>query len=329
MFFNKKENIPPQKFIKIFESGIFSLPSKSASDFIQDPCGLLIYNQFLEYTKEDLKKLNKTKNLYNIFLEHKNSILVTSLLDKELEENFSTEVISIYKNFPEKTLALADFVFEFESKRLKTDIDLLWKQGLFGLFKNEKSEKNLNFIVNELIKNDLSLIDMLNFLNLDANYQNKEVVINFFKIAKNNGVDLLDKNKDILKVFLPVSKSKEDEFFISVLKIKEIKFLVSLGFKFPTKYYKFNGDSLIIAVIKSRREDLISLIIPNVDTCTPSNADWETQNYMINSLDEYKYKELKDIYYNKTKEAMCHNIYDFLGNKEKKSNDKDTKLLKI
>jgi len=263
----------------------------SLYDQLQNPLGLLLYNQFCLYTKNEIEKVDKNKktSFYSLFLETKNQLLFSCLLAKGCEQHLHENSVNFLKTIPIKTGFVYNTIYNFELQIDKEDLTI-WEKLKLEFLTNEKNEKNITFIINDLIK-DGQFPTRLLTIHIDLVGQKHSNLIK--RILESSKVDI----SSILNDFLPVCTNNQDEeFYISSLKVKNIKTLIDLGFKFQSQNYRFNNQSLIAAVIESGRSDLINIIIPNMSTYTPPNGDWETQNNLILSLNDERHKEIKDIY---------------------------------
>lgn len=344
MNFDKPIEITPQKFLKFLESVIFSLPKNNSTDLSHDGYSAILYNQFLQYSKEDIESINriKEKSFYSLFLEIENPLLFNALLSKGCLEHLDDLSVKVFNEIPVKTKHVFDLIYSFEKEKENKNLnerEVLFKKLCVDFLRFGNQQKNKDFIFKEFLKDNCK--DILLTKDLFTKYANKDknyiesISENFIKTKKSFGFDYVDslfenfvkttkscefdfikENKNILNGYLPKYNGKNEKFFISVLKIDEIKRLIDVGFKFHTENYIFNNQSIVCAVIDSGRKDLIDLIIPNLFTLKPPNSNFEKQNQMIESLDDMRFFDLKEYYFKKLKEEFSESVDGMLEKKD-------------
>ena len=279
----------------------------SIHEYSQKPFSILIYNEIMNHSKEDLEDYSKM-NPNEITYLHPEGIskfdIVFGMQDSYVCSAFLKQGIFIDKLTPSSKWLLnaldnpSDDIFQLiyhiensiMNKKDKindknedtlhswildsyiTDINHTEQIDLLDKYLNEFSGKYSSDIIKHIIQKD------------NKSYSNQQGLIDEFIISKLQllGVDI---NKDGgLNLCLP--DANKDRFRISSNFFPQIEHLLDCGLKFDEKKYVYKGDNLFIATVKSENKSITDFMLPKLTSVIPPNGDWEAQNSYIDSLEK-------------------------------------------
>jgi hypothetical protein len=169
-------------------------------------------------------------------------------------------------------------------------------------------------------KNEQELIKYI-FSNISSN--SNELFIN--RVLERYKQDNVDINKyNFLNGVINESRygSEYSNLFISSSDFPRINKLLEKGFKFEDEKFSHHGESLFIAVLKSKRMDIIRTVLPSLKMPAPRNMTMEEQHTIVDMYkNEKTYTEIKEMYYSK--------YYEYLADKLPEKDTKDIQKKKI
>ena len=137
----------------------------------------------------------------------------------------------------------------------------------------------------------------------------------FLKRLKEDNFNINEEN--LMQKYLPKKKyndNPDSKFFISSLDTDKIKSCLEKGFRFDEDNYNFNGKTLMTALLKSERVDLVVAILPYLKKIETSDKE----NSLAKTFDSHY--ELIDLYKNKKefeqiKLIFCELVYKLYDQK--------------
>lgn len=261
---------------------------KILEDAYNDPISILIYEQILSFSKEELESARKSHfprdkdhSLYDeILFNCQNPLLFMALLSKSFQHKLCSNSKWILNHSQKPDLYTYNLILSLEkvNNRIKEN-KKIFEEDFF---------KNKDILLSQIISHNINHGDNNNLL---ATYYDKYQTLNVkiildqiydttYNLEKRISICefLLSKNIDInqfdhLNGFLP-SDSNKDSFFISSAHNKTIEDFLNMGFRF-NENYKFNGKSLFHNLLISQREDLIKIILPTLTNIVPDNEEMQ------------------------------------------------------
>ena len=310
-----------------YVSQIFS-SDENITTFMQSPIHIMIYNEMSKYSKKELESVTSSQgekeHLYHKVLHSRNPLLFAVFLEKDVFSNkLTTEAKWLLKNI-DASPTLYETVFDAQQDRSQGK-DL--RNFMFYISKNikildETKQFELADKVYELYgkKKEKELINYI-YLNISSNL-NENFVDRVLELYNQNNVDINKYN--FLNGVINESRDKKvySNFFISSSDFPRINKLLEKGFKFEDKKFDHYGESLFVAVLKSKRVDIIKTVLPSLKMPAPRNMTMEKQHTIIDMYkSEKSYSEIKEIYYAK--------YYEYLADKLPEKDTKDIAKIKI
>lgn len=219
--------------------------------------------------------LDLYENVFNMECQH-NLIHKNKIFKGNLNEDVQTMQVSILMDYlanmdtPEKFNLAQKFFHDWGQQYASEIID--------KIFQTEKPTAFNEFIVSQFKANDIDI--------------NKGFPLN----------DLLPDNKNNW------SDTQEESFFISSSHIPRLTTLLDYGFVFDEEKYRFKDDTLFMAVIMSKRADIINCIIPHITNVCSVKLPRVEQEEIIESLSAKNYyKDIKSTYFKGLFETLIPN----------------------
>lgn len=309
---------------------------RGIDDELNSPLHKLYYMQFSSFSKEEILSHNKMEKKGN-FWDRNDTIFKKVMRTKSallfsvfIENNICRNEFSEYSNFWIDAVGvdkvnnnMIEAIHMCESSIMaRQNAEESFFYSFFSYFKknsNSDYSKEDVIAIKAFINSNHKDVFKKHFLELLYNSATKEdfcqLVLSLFK---ESGDDLT--KEPVLHRFLPKDypSNKSSRFFISSGDNDNMKSLVNLGFKIDQSNYEYNGMSLVTALLDSKREDLISIIVPAL-------KDLNTKPYLLDAqkkaIDEYGGDP-------KNKEMLAFLMFKELDAKIE-NKDKDKKRLKI
>lgn len=268
--------------------------SSSESDdfYTKSPRHVILYNEILRFSKEELESVMKYGKPYIWSLvvnSRSNPLWFSALIQKgAFIENLSPEAKDLLKYItPESTIEYYDFILSMQTNENETFVHEVCR-FLFNLETEEKKELleplYLKYLNLSLPKSKKIRSDVIKFC-----YEHPKAKLSayLFQQLEDNKIDI---NKDFpLNNYLPKEiygkNEKYHTFFISSSYITSIKEKLEAGFIFDEKNYIYNkNETLFTAVIKSERKDIIETIVPYLSHIVPFSGHQEEQTILVENL---------------------------------------------
>lgn len=258
----------------------------------RSPVHVLLYNQILCFSKEELESPIKERNFYislaDVVFTQRHAFFFTACIKKgAFHHLLSEETKLLLNNVSNPSNALYEAIHIIERSRVSgsmkhqeplkfyTYLDTLVSRYLYKIDTEEKKQV-LNLVLDKfLVSESESFIDNI-FRNL-AEY-GSDAHKHIGEGIKRLKIDLTTKN---LNNFLPKERPNQNNFSIESYKLSKLSALLDFGFKFDESNYSHNGLNLFISVVNSSQKDLCEIILPHLSNVAPIDGDWDKQNKFI------------------------------------------------
>lgn len=277
----------------------------------ESPIHILVYNEIMRFSKEELEsvedKYGQSEILYNEVLATRNEFLYSALLEKKAFTHLLNQDSQwLLEQVTTPSLDLYSCIYKIQYDRYK-----------------RRDEKHfISCVVSYLQKMDTPEKEKIApafYNNYVKKYHKELVVICFDGIndpvtdyllgrLKEDKIDINEQN--LMNDFLPKPEwrdNSESKFFISSVHIEKIKSCLKKGFRYDEDNYYFIGKTLMTALLKSERVDLVLAILPYLKRLEPKaeklNGEIKHQdldsNYELLNLyrDKKEFQEIKMIFY--------------------------------
>lgn len=258
---------------KTFETLGQVIRSRSMNECIDDPVFVMIYQNIMSMSREELESAQDRwgqSNLYSSAKHVRNPLIFSALLEKRYQWNKACDEIKwLFDLIPQPSVKLFQNIYMYASVFPRTQDDmnednLFNDNGLTSLIFNhcqhmETTEEELllsHYLNKYAIKYQDNIIHLI-----FTHHTKSEIVQSFTHYFKEHGINF-NKNYPLDK-FLPQEDiyNQEKNFFISSGNTPSITYLLEQGFQFNPEY-RYQGKDLLNCIFGSGRKDLITGIAP-------------------------------------------------------------------
>jgi hypothetical protein len=272
------------------------------------PVHILLYNQILQFSKEELERPIKERNfqisLADILFTHRHGFFFSACIKKgAFHHLLSEESKWLLESIPNPSHQLMGAIHSierrshgkvFEQKPISFSdfIDTLTGRYLYVIDTEEK-EKVIDLILNKYIHEKSDFFQKMVFEHMPMHDNPATAYIHIGK--RLNELNLVTKN---LNGYLPKLGDYPDhvnDFRFGQQNLAKIGNLLKCGFKFDEQSYSYYGDNLFIAIVKSKKLDTCQTILPYLSDVTPKSGGYLEQHAFIDSLEKIYPKDYKFI----------------------------------
>lgn len=307
---------------QIFSSG------DNMETFMQSPIHIMIYNEMSKYSKKELESVKSSHGhedeIYYKVVNSRNPLLFAVLLEKEaFTSKLNPEAKWLLKNI-EPSPTLYETVFNAQTDRIE---DKNLGDFMYYISRNVKvlDENKQIELADKIYKvyGKKEEEELIHYIYSNISSDSKEIFVN--RILNRYKEDNIDINKYNFLNSMINDKTYEKDYsdlFISSSHFPRINTLLEKGFKFEDEKFDHFGENLFVAVLKSKRLDIIKAVLPSLKMTEPRGMTMEEQHAIV---DMYKgknfYTEVKEMYYAK--------YYEYLADKLPEKDTKDIPKMKI
>lgn len=281
----------------------------------QSPIHILVYNEIIRFSKEELESIKDRYGkevLYGAVLSTKNEFIYSALLEKKAFTHLLDEGSQWLLNQAiNPSLDLYDCIYQVQSDRYKRKDEKHFISCVASyLQKMDTPEKQIiaKEFYDTYIKKHYKELIAICFDTI-----NEPLTDYFLNRFKEDNININEEN--FMQRFLPTNEyngNDNTKFFISSSLTEQIKSCLEKGFRYDEDNYDFYGKTLMTALLKSEREDLVLAILPYLKNIEPKeNGQKQEKNLdsQYELLNLYKgkkdFEKIKMIFY-----KLVYNSYD-------------------
>lgn len=291
MFNVKKLNI--EDFITIIDKlGNSHSTSDSMVKFTEDPNHILLFNEMMKYSKEELEKEFPKKvfyvDLYESIIRNRSYLAFVALMQKGafihkllpenqwLLENIEIKTISFYSN-----LNQSETTRFFNSEKEYNGYGLSYVLSYYTEYFNKLESVQLTRLAKKLYNQFGSEnFDSLNYFAMDyVTCSMSKVLLTIFK----------ENNRNINQGFmltndLPKENSYTKDFFINSISLISLQKRLEAGYRLDEENYSFKGKSLMENLLLFGNADVVNTILPYLTRAKPFVLNYGEQHSLLNKF---------------------------------------------
>ena len=272
------------------------------------PMHVLVYNQILQFSKEELEAPIKIRNrhvsLAEMVFTQRHGFFFSACIKKGAFHNLlSDESKWLLENFPDLSHQLMGAIHSLE-KRSSKDLNEpkqltfpIFMEILMGhylyLFNTDEKKAVVDLILDKYAEKESKYLQGI-VINEMPMYENHSATHEYIG-RKLYDLGLVTRNLNGLLPHPGDYPDHKNDFNLNRNDVSKIQRLLKCGFRFNEEEYNYYGDNLFIALVKARNFNACEVILPHLSDVTPRSGSYIEQHAVIDSLAKTRPQEYKFI----------------------------------